>query len=41
MIFIEQNHQTHLENLRHFELYPLTKTYGISGILGQNIALLR
>jgi hypothetical protein len=39
MIFIEKITKRHLGNLRHFEIYPLTKTDGISGILGQHFAL--
>jgi hypothetical protein len=40
MIFIEKKIiKRHLGNLRHFEIYSLTKTDGISEILGQHFAL--
>jgi hypothetical protein len=39
IIFIEKITKRHLENLRHFEIYPLTKTDDLSGIFGQHFAL--
>jgi hypothetical protein len=41
MIFVEKITKRHLESLCHFERLPLTKTDGISGILGQHFAVKR
>jgi hypothetical protein len=36
MILIEKITKRHLENLRHFEIFTLSKTDGISGICTRN-----
>jgi hypothetical protein len=39
MIFIEKITKRHLGNPRHFEIFFLTKTDGISGIFGPHFTV--